>query len=514
MLKSSYLIRHSLFQLKRFIHLTIPSLTAGQTQYHGQKNSTWWEKYETHVDPVQTRTDLLNMDDLDERHYRPIKPVISTYQSFSCFHDPIISRVIGILLREGDRELVEELMHKTFRTIKLIQIGKYNRAKTQEERDSIECNPVTLLKQAIKNATPIVRLTRIAKGGTLYSVPIPMSPTRGTYTAIRLLIDSTHDARPHDQRFWTLFAKEIMDAAQNQGRTIIVLLHLVIFSFEEMNQFINKLLGKDDEHCHSHKSDEKCESETCNSLILGGEKLGCKTDNKPININTDEHIIEGRTIQHDGVNIKSTVSSDVSSTVSIANQQKLTDLVSKLSSTHAQINEYANRQTAKIDEEIQREIDLIVARTRQQQEELLRKANEETYQIDAEYRLRLQKMVEEIDANKAKRIADIEKELNKLQGDILQGAKNDIDLLNKKAASLKLDILQEAQSRAALETNDLTSQAKYLGQASTLHQSTGTTTIKTDISAVATANETNGTKMTGKVSSKDTHVSTSGAHRI
>ena len=47
-----------------------------------------------------------------------------------------------------------------------------------------------------------------------------MSPTRGTYTAIRLLIDSTHDARPHDQRFWTLFAKEIMDAAQSQGRTI------------------------------------------------------------------------------------------------------------------------------------------------------------------------------------------------------------------------------------------------------------------------------------------------------
>ncbi|CAF2837650.1 unnamed protein product [Rotaria sp. Silwood2] len=220
MFKSSYLIPHSSFQLKRYIHLTIPSLTAGQTQYHGQKNSTWWQKYDSHVDPVQTRTDLLNMDDLDERHYRPVKPVIPTYQSFSCFHDPIISRVVGILLREGNRELVEELIHKTFRTMKLIQIGKYNRAKTKEERESIECNPVTLLKQAIKNVTPIVRLTRIAKGGTLYSVPIPMSPGRGTFTAIRLLIDSTHDARPHDQRFWTLFAKEIMDAAQNQGRTI------------------------------------------------------------------------------------------------------------------------------------------------------------------------------------------------------------------------------------------------------------------------------------------------------
>jgi hypothetical protein len=54
-------------------------------------------------------------------------------------------------------QLVEELIHKTFRTIKLIQIGKWHRAKTDEERASIECNPVILLKHAIKNATPIVR---------------------------------------------------------------------------------------------------------------------------------------------------------------------------------------------------------------------------------------------------------------------------------------------------------------------------------------------------------------------
>ncbi|CAM4747557.1 unnamed protein product [Rotaria magnacalcarata] len=201
MLKSLFLLRSSSFQCIRQYHLTIPSLTAGQTQYRGQKESTWWEKYGSHVDPVATRSDLLTMDDLDERHYRPVKPVIPTYQSFSCFHDPLVSRVVGVLLREGN-------------------LGKLNRAKTDEERSSIECNPVTLLQQAIKNATPIVRLTKIAKGGTLYSVPIPMSPTRGTFTAIRLLIDSTHDARPHDQRFWTLFAKEIMDAAQNQGRTI------------------------------------------------------------------------------------------------------------------------------------------------------------------------------------------------------------------------------------------------------------------------------------------------------
>lgn len=151
------LLRQSSFPSIRFFHLTSPSSTAGQTQYHGQSNSTWWEKYGTYIDPVQSRSELLNMDELDERHYRPVKPVIPTYQSFSCFHDPIVSRVIGILLREGNRELVEELMHKTFRAIKLIQLGKWHRAKTDEERASIECNPIVLLKQAIKNATPIVR---------------------------------------------------------------------------------------------------------------------------------------------------------------------------------------------------------------------------------------------------------------------------------------------------------------------------------------------------------------------
>src|SRR4051812_18741259 len=106
MLQSSSLLRYSSFQFIRYFHFSIPSLTAGQTQYHGQQDSTWWEKYGSHVDPVQSRLDLLNMDDLDERHFRPVKPVIPTYQSFSCFHDPIVSRVIGILLREGNRELI------------------------------------------------------------------------------------------------------------------------------------------------------------------------------------------------------------------------------------------------------------------------------------------------------------------------------------------------------------------------------------------------------------------------
>lgn len=259
-----------------------------------------------------------------------------------------------------------------------------------------------------------------------------------------------------------------------------------------MSSIINKLLGKDDDKhhgTHAHSQDVKCSSGTCSTTTTtGGEACGTKCDSKNINTCAGSSIQgEGRTV--DGVNIKSTVTSDTSSTVQLANQQKLTELVSRLGATHSQIDEYARQQTEKINDEIQREIDQVVARTRQQQDELLRKANEHTAQIDSEYRARLQKMVEEVDAAKAKRIAEIESDLNKQQADILTSARTEIDQLNQKAANLKIGVLQQAQAKAASDANAITAEASHLGQASTVHQSTGTTTIKTEVAAATTSRD-------------------------
>jgi hypothetical protein len=272
-----------------------------------------------------------------------------------------------------------------------------------------------------------------------------------------------------------------------------------------MSHLINKLLGREDESkSHTHAAGA-CEGETCSTSTSGGAKHSHK-DSKTVHTSAGGHTVEGRTVQHEGVNIKSTISSDASSTVSMANQQKLNDLVSRLGSTHSQIDEYAKNQSAKINDEIQGEINQVLARTRQEQEQLLCKANEHTAQIDTEYRARLQKMVEEIDAAKAKRIADIENDLNKQQADILQSARTEIDQLNQKAANLKIDVLQQAQAKASADAIAITAEASHLGQASTVHQSTGTTTIKTEVSAAATTKEAGSTGAT-----RETHGSTSGA---
>ena len=172
-------------------------------------------------------------------------------------------------------------------------------------------------------------------------------------------------------------------------------------------------------------------------------------------------------------------------------------------STHTQIDQYAKKQTEKINDEIQREIDAVLTRTRAHQDELLRRANANTTTIDAEYRAQLQKMVEEVDAAKAKRIAEIETELNKQQADILQNARTEIDQLNQKAANMKIGVLQQAQVKAAADATAITAEAANLGQSSTLHQSKGTTTIKTEVSAAATTKDIGGS--TSASTTRETH---------
>lgn len=248
-----------------------------------------------------------------------------------------------------------------------------------------------------------------------------------------------------------------------------------------MASIINKLLGKD--HEHAHKTEVKCQDGTCSTTITGGEKCGKKQDCAKG---------ECHTVQRDGVNIKSTVSTDGSSSIQLINQQKITDLVSKLGSTYSQIDEYSRNQTEKINEEIQREIDEVVGRTRREQDDLLRKANERTQEIDNEYHARLQMMVEEIDAAKAKRIGEIEADLNNQQAGILQAARNDIDALNKKAARLKIGVLEAAEAKVAMDANRIAAETT-VDRATAVHKATETTTIKTEVSAAATTTAANTT---------------------
>jgi phage host-nuclease inhibitor protein Gam len=79
--------------------------------------------------------------------------------------------------------------------------------------------------------------------------------------------------------------------------------------------------------------------------------------------------------------------------------------------THQQIDEYSRRRTEQIAEEVVVSINRIVADTQVQQQALSADANARSAVIEDEYKIKLQKYVEELDTVKAQNLAALEKDL-------------------------------------------------------------------------------------------------------
>ncbi|CAF1241996.1 unnamed protein product [Adineta ricciae] len=187
----------------------------------------------------------------------------------------------------------------------------------------------------------------------------------------------------------------------------------------------------------------------------------------------------------ENVAVKSIVSTETQSRVSLANTQKMSDLMSRLGTTHQQVDEYSRRRTEQISEEVTAAIAKIVTETQSQQTNLLSDANARSAAIEEEYKLKLQKYVEELDTAKAQNLAVLEKDLNLRQELILEQARKRIDDLNEEANRLKMGVLREAQAQANAKVDAITQQVAALGaeDANRLLTSTSTTVIRTEAMA-------------------------------
>jgi len=167
------------------------------------------------------------------------------------------------------------------------------------------------------------------------------------------------------------------------------------------------------------------------------------------------------------------------------NTQKMAALMSKLGTTHQQVDEYSRRRTEQISEEVASAVARIVAETQVQQQTLLADANARSALIEEEYKLKLQTYVEELDTVKATNLSTLEKDLNLRQELILEEAKKRIDDLNEEANRLKLGVLREAQAQANARVDAITHEVATLGaeDASRLLTSTSTTVITTEARA-------------------------------
>jgi small subunit ribosomal protein S7 len=118
------------------------------------------------------------------------------------YHDVMVARLINKVMKNGKRSKAEKIVYGAFDVI--------------EARDAT--TPLTVLGQAVRNATPQLQVKSRRIGGATYQVPVEVGAERGLSLALRWLIVSAR-ARQGKSMMEKL-AAELSDAAKGQGATV------------------------------------------------------------------------------------------------------------------------------------------------------------------------------------------------------------------------------------------------------------------------------------------------------
>jgi small subunit ribosomal protein S7 len=113
-----------------------------------------------------------------------------------------VARLINKVMMRGQKRRAERIMYDA------LQIMEQKGQKP----------PLTVLEQALRNASPLLRVKPRRVGGATYQVPLEVSPELSLSLAMRWLIKS---ARARDGKSMAeKLAAELIDASKGQGVTV------------------------------------------------------------------------------------------------------------------------------------------------------------------------------------------------------------------------------------------------------------------------------------------------------
>ncbi|XP_075759815.1 small ribosomal subunit protein uS7m [Pelodiscus sinensis] len=154
----------------------------------------------------------------DLKALQPIKAAPCNVTS-SLFSDPTISKFINMMMKGGNKVLARSIMSQTLEAVKRKQVEKYHQA-SEEERESIECNPYVIFHQALKNCQPIIGISNIKKGGKTYQVPTPLTDNRKRFLAMKWLITECREHKHYRIFMHEKLSQELLQAFNNEGPVI------------------------------------------------------------------------------------------------------------------------------------------------------------------------------------------------------------------------------------------------------------------------------------------------------
>ncbi len=133
------------------------------------------------------------------RRARVVKRVIPPDAKYG---NSIVAKLINKVMLHGKKATAERIVYDALDLVK----------------QKMHTDPLTVLDQAIKNATPLLQVKSRRVGGATYQVPVEVDAERGLSLAMRWLINYARERSGKSMA--EKLAAELMDAAQGQGATI------------------------------------------------------------------------------------------------------------------------------------------------------------------------------------------------------------------------------------------------------------------------------------------------------
>lgn len=114
----------------------------------------------------------------------------------------LVELIVRQIMRKGKKSLAYKIMYETMTQI----------AETTQQ------DPIIIIEQAVRNATPLVEVKARRVGGSTYQVPLEVLPERGTALAIRWILNA---CRNRSGRTMSIkLTNELLEASKNSGNAI------------------------------------------------------------------------------------------------------------------------------------------------------------------------------------------------------------------------------------------------------------------------------------------------------
>jgi len=114
----------------------------------------------------------------------------------------LVELIVRQIMRQGKKSLAYKIMYESMNQI----------AETTQQE------PLVIIEQAIRNATPLVEVKARRVGGSTYQVPLEILPERGTALAIRWILSACRNRAGRNMA--SKLTNELLDASKNSGNAI------------------------------------------------------------------------------------------------------------------------------------------------------------------------------------------------------------------------------------------------------------------------------------------------------